>query len=135
VLFCQATFVPVGPVVLGFLSGSTARAVDGSIMGHDVETQARACLRRIDDTLREAGGDLRDVVRLRAFVVGALDDDVMTQLHAARSEVFDIEHCPASTVVSVGGLAMPGLLIEIEADAVLDAPVGSDQGSSTVGGS
>ena len=82
----------------------------------DAGTQAAFALAKIGRALREAGADFRDVVRTRMFVVDiARDWRAVGQAHGA---VFrDIR--PATTMVEVRALIDPGLLVEIEAEAMV----------------
>jgi enamine deaminase RidA (YjgF/YER057c/UK114 family) len=108
--------VRVGNVIE--VSGTAPAAPDGEILTPgDVYGQAREALRIIGEALQEAGGSFGDVVRTRVFL-----KDVTTWEEAGRAhgEVFaDIR--PANTTMGVGGFIDPGILVEIEATAVLDA--------------
>ncbi len=79
--------------------------------------QARRCLEIIRAALEAAGGSLYDVVRIRIYLVDIADwEKVATVL----GEYFkDIR--PASTMVQVAGFIDPEWLVEIEADAVVQA--------------
>ena len=81
----------------------------------DAHGQALAALRTIGAALAEAGTDLRHVVRTRMFVVGAEHCDAVGRAHA---EVLGSVR-PAASMLVVAGLIAPGLLVEIEAEAVL----------------
>ncbi len=100
-----------------FVAGTTAARPDGSIEGgDDGYLQARHCLRVIETALAEAGAAMRHVVRTRMFVT---DVSRWEEFARAHGEVFaDIR--PAATMVQVAALITPGMLIEIEADAVID---------------
>ncbi len=100
-----------------YVSGTTAASPDGEepVGGDDVGAQAREVLRRIAAALEQAGSGLEDVVRTRMFVT---DISQWEQVGRVHGEVFgDIR--PATTMVEVSKLIDPGLLVEIEADAVL----------------
>lgn len=100
-----------------FVSGTTAATAEGTPAFPDAYRQARRCLETIRDALAEAGASLADVVRTRIYVTDmALWEDVAR----AHAEFFgDVR--PAATMVGVQALIAPGLLVEIEADAVLGA--------------
>lgn len=99
--------VRVGPYVA--VAGTT-----GS--GHDLATQTRDALRRIEIALQDAGATLADVVRTRIYVTDISCWREVGDVHAA---VFG-EIRPAATMVEVSALITPELLVEIEADAVVD---------------
>ena len=106
--------VHVGDFV--FVAGTTA--VDDSVIGEDSPyEQARFIYQKIDRALREAGSSLRDVVRVRTFVV---DITRWEEVARAQGEVFASIR-PAATLVQVSALVNPKLLVEIEVDAIKDS--------------
>jgi enamine deaminase RidA (YjgF/YER057c/UK114 family) len=98
-----------------WVAGTTASDAAGALQGgQDAYAQARYILAKIESALREAGADLRDVVRTRVFVA-RLED--WREVARAHGEVF-VDIRPANTLVQVAGL-IEGRLVEIEADAVI----------------
>jgi len=97
-----------------WVSGTTDAGPDGrSRHPGDVAAQARASLEIVEAALREAGFELADVVRTRLFVT---DMSRSAEVLAVHGTVFrDIR--PAATIVEVGALIDPSLLVEIEAEA------------------
>ncbi len=82
----------------------------------DPEVQARRCIEIIVAALREAGAGPEHVVRTRMFLTDAEDAEAVGRAHA---DVFG-EARPASTLVTVAGLADPRWKVEIEAEAIVD---------------
>jgi enamine deaminase RidA (YjgF/YER057c/UK114 family) len=85
--------------------------------GENVSAQTRDALRRIEIALQDAGATLADVVRTRIYVTDIARWREVGEVHA---EFFG-EIRPVATMVEVSALIAPELLVEIEADALLDA--------------
>ncbi len=102
---------------LVFVAGTTAAQADGTAFGgNDGYLQAKRCLEIIGRALEEAGASLAQVVRTRMFVT---DISRWEEFGRAHGEAFGAVR-PAATMVQVAALISPDLLIEIEADAVID---------------
>lgn len=99
------------------VAGTTATGPDGRVLGPgDPGEQTRVILRKIAAAIEQAGGSIRDVVRTRIYVTDIARWEAVGRAHG---EVFgDIR--PASTMVEVSRLIDPAMLVEIEAEAVLD---------------
>jgi len=108
-----------------YVSGTTASAPDGSLLGgDDPYEQARAILAKIEAALTEAGSSLADVVRTRVYVSTIDHWEAAARAHG---EVFH-EIRPANTLVEARLVA--GRLVEIEAEAIVGAgnDVSTDDG-------
>jgi len=108
-----------------FISGTTATDAAGAIVGATAYAQAQQALRNLQRGLEMAGATLADVVRTRVFVRHITDWEEVGRAHG---EVF-ANIRPVSTMVEVSGFVSPAMLVEIEADAILDALGPSQPGS------
>jgi enamine deaminase RidA (YjgF/YER057c/UK114 family) len=101
-----------------FVTGTAPVAAGGGVHAPgDGYEQARRCLEIIAGALAEVGAGMRHVTRTRMFVT---DIERWEEYGRAHSEVFK-DHPPTTTMVEVRRLIHPDMLIEIEADAVVDA--------------
>lgn len=109
--FCRA--LRVGNLV--YVAG-TASYKDGEVFAPDAAVaQTRQILSIIGVALGDAGSSLNDVVRYRVYLTDIRDAEAVT---AEMGRVFaDIR--PVSTLVGVSALIDPGLVVEIEVDAVV----------------
>ena len=97
------------------IAGTTGYDYAKMAMPDDVADQTRNIYATIAAAMKEAGGGLADIVRLRTFVTDvAYCEGVLT----VQGEVFGAIR-PAATIVVVSGLLKPEMKVEIEADARL----------------
>jgi enamine deaminase RidA (YjgF/YER057c/UK114 family) len=97
-----------------WVAGTTDAGPDGrSRHPGDLGAQTRAALSIIERALNEAGFGLGDIVRIRLFVTDMARSDEAVAVIGDRFR----EIRPAATLVQVGALIDPSLLVEIEAEA------------------
>jgi 2-iminobutanoate/2-iminopropanoate deaminase len=96
-----------------FVSGCVPVDADGNLVEGDVVAQTQQVFRNIALILDAAGAGFGDVVKVTVFLT---DIDDRAAVNTVRREVFGAAR-PASTLVEVSKLAIPGALIEVEAVA------------------
>jgi 2-iminobutanoate/2-iminopropanoate deaminase len=104
-----------GPLV--FVSGTTSLDPKGQVRGKDAAQQTAITMRKIESGLKSAGAGLKDLMRLTIYVTDIRD---MGTVSAALAKALK-GSVVVSALVAVSALAVPGLLVEIEATAVVDA--------------
>jgi enamine deaminase RidA (YjgF/YER057c/UK114 family) len=99
-----------------FVSGIVSVGADGLLVGgDDVASQARRIFEIMGAILADAGCSFADVVRVTVYLT---DVDDRTLVNPVRQEFFG-DTLPASTLIEVSRLAVPGAKIEIECVAAL----------------
>jgi len=110
--------VRAGPIIM--VAGTAPLGPDGRTIGRgDPAAQARRCLEIIAAALQAAGASMQQVVRTRILLTRIDDWQAVAAVHG---EFFrDIR--PVNTIMQVSRFIDPEWLIEIEADAVVEAGV------------
>ena len=103
-----------GPFV--FVSGTTSLDSKGRVRGKNAAEQTAITMRKIEAGLKSAGARLADLARTTIYVTDTRDMAGVSQAlgKALKGSVV------TSTLVAVSALAVPGLLVEIEATAVVE---------------
>lgn len=107
--------VKVGQFI--FVSGCTSATPAGLVGKSDAYAQTVQTLKTVEAALQQAGASLKDVVRTRMYLTNITRD--WQAVGKAHGEVFG-EIRPASAMVEVSKLIDPDMLIEIEADAIVE---------------
>jgi len=99
-----------------YIAGQVAFDASGSLVGKgDFAAQTRQVMENLKAALTAAGATFDNVVKVNTYVT---DMSQLPKLREIRASYFGTNP-PASTLVQVVGLALPDLMIEIEAIAVV----------------
>ena len=112
--YCRAK--RVGNIIA--VSGTVAVDERGEIVApDDVYGQTAFAFKKIEKALRGLEASLNDVIRTRTFLTDVSRFEEFARAHREAFQGID----PTATCVEVSRLVSPGLLVEIEVDAVIDA--------------
>lgn len=103
-----------------YIAGQVAWNADNELVGRgDFETQARQVFTNLVTALEAAGASPDDLVKICIYVVDH-DADKLDAIRLVRDEILGDITPPTSTLLGVAALALPDLLIEVDAVAVVD---------------
>ena len=101
------------------VSGTAAIGPDGAALHpDDAYGQTREAIARALAAAGELGAALEDVLRTRLYLVPGCDWEGAVRAHREAFAGAD----PANTTLYVAGFIPPGVLVEVELDAVLAGP-------------
>jgi reactive intermediate/imine deaminase len=99
-----------------FVSGCVPVDAAGRLVGgDDVVVQARQAFANVEAVLAAAGAGFGDVVKVTVYLTDIADRE---RINPVRQQVFG-DARPASTLVEVSALAVPGARLEVEAVALV----------------
>ena len=114
--FAQAWRVD-GAQSIVFAAGQTGVSADGEVLAvGDLEGQTRLAFENLRTVLQDAGASFDDVVKVTLYLT---DITKIRDAARVRDEFIDTARPPASTAIGVAELALPDLMIEVDAIAVL----------------
>lgn len=94
-----------------FISGMAPIDANGRVVGDDVVLQARKVFENLKVALDAAGAHFEDVLKVTVYLTNVND---RTRINPVRQEYFG-DSRPASTLIGVKELAIPGMKVEVEA--------------------
>ena len=98
-----------------FISGVMPVDAAGKVVGSDVVTQVRQVFKNMAAILKAAGAGFGEVLKVTVYLTDVAD---RPRINPVRQEVFGKTR-PASTLIGVKELALPGMKVEIDAVAGL----------------
>ncbi len=98
-----------------FISGVMPVDAAGKVVGSDAVTQSRQVFKNMAAILKAAGAGFGDVLKVTVYLTDVAD---RPRINPVRQEVFGKTR-PASTLIGVKELALPGMKVEIDAVAGL----------------
>ena len=99
-----------------FVSGCIAVDADGQLVGgDDVVAQTRKVFENLEATLHAGGATFADVVKVTVYLT---DIDDRARINPVRQEFFG-DARPASTLVAISELVLPGAKVEIDLVALI----------------
>ena len=108
---------PLSPAIIVdgivYASGQIGRDPITGEVPADIRAQVRNTIDNLRAVLRQAGADLKDVVKTTVFLTRQSDFGAMNELYAQQFP----EPRPARSTIVVAALARPGIDVEIEAVA------------------
>jgi len=103
-----------------YIAGQVAMDADAKLIGEgSLVAQAEQAYANIGLALKSAGAGFADVVKLTIYIVNYGPEHGVA-LRRLRERIFPAPNQPVCTVVGVQALGRPGLLIEVDATAVID---------------
>ncbi|GAB6919688.1 RidA family protein [Rhodococcus erythropolis] len=115
--FSHIAIAPVSEIA--YIAGQTALAPDFSVIGlGDLKEQTRASMKNVETALHALGASWENIVRRTIYTTEPTEFEAIT---AAIEEIQGSTRHPAQTIVGITGLAIEGLLIEIEVTIHLPA--------------
>ena len=113
--FSHVAIAPPGRTV--YIAGQAALGPDLEVLGgEDLHEQTVHAMRNLEIALASVGGGFEHVVRRTVYTTRPTEFATLT---AAIEEVQGSAQHPAQSIIGVTGLAVPGMLVEIEATAVV----------------
>ena len=116
--FGYTQLVTSEPGTLVFCSGQVALDQGGELVGDTIAVQTEQALKNVGLALAAAGATPADLTHLR-FYIPNYEPKYAQELGPVLNAFLDGTKPPAQTMIGVQALAIPGLLIEIEATAVI----------------
>jgi 2-iminobutanoate/2-iminopropanoate deaminase len=115
--YSHAAVIDLGHSKMPLISGQVAFNSNAELVGtNDFGKQTEQVFTNLKYILNANGGKMENIVKFGVFITDAANIPVFREV---RNKHIDIKNPPASSAVVVKELFMPGLLIEVEATAII----------------
>ena len=115
--YSHAAVIDLGNSKMLIISGQIAFDINGVLVGsNDFEKQAVQVFTNLKNILEAHGGKMENIVKTGVFITDAANIPMYREI---RNKYIDQKNPPASTAVVVKELFGPGLMIEVEATAII----------------
>lgn len=104
-----------------FISGVAALDEKGNVVGDDIVTQAACIFESLKKILHASGADFSDILKVTVYMTDVTE---RKKINPIRAKYFG-DAKPASTLIGVQALAIPGMQLEIE--AVVGVPAAANK--------
>jgi len=102
-----------------YVAGQTALNNKMEVVGDTLEEQMTQVFTNLTLALTDAGATLNDIARLDIYIVD-YNANMIPVYTSVMAKFFDVKHLPTNTLLGVQALALPDLLVEVTATAVID---------------
>lgn len=102
-----------------YISGQVGVDSQKKIVSHDFKEQVSKSFENLAEALSYAGAKPTDVVQVRFYIVN-YDPSLSDIIANTYTKVFNHTDLPTSTWVGVQALAIPGIVFEVEAVAIIE---------------
>jgi enamine deaminase RidA (YjgF/YER057c/UK114 family) len=115
--YSHAAVIDLGNSKMLIISGQIAFDLNGELVGkNDFEKQTVQVFTNLKNILEAHGGKMENIVKTGVFITDAVNIPLYREI---RNRYIDPKNPPASTAVVVKELFGPGLMIEVEATAII----------------
>jgi enamine deaminase RidA (YjgF/YER057c/UK114 family) len=115
--YSHAAVIDLGNCNMLMISGQIAYNTKAELVGaNDFEKQTEQVFTNLKNILEAHGGKMDNIVKIGVFITDAVNIPVFREV---RNRYMDVRNLPASSALVVKELFSPGLLIEVEATAII----------------
>ncbi|HLO82919.1 MAG TPA: RidA family protein [Chitinophagaceae bacterium] len=115
--YSHAAVIDLGNSKMIIISGQVAYNTKSELVGaNDFEKQTEQVFTNLKNILEAHGGNMDNMVKIGVFITDTVNIPIFREV---RNRYMDVKNLPPSTALVVKELFSPGLLIEVEATAII----------------